>query len=147
MQVEQELNKLNDEKERKEKEKPVSFEVVMAYAKYFLQHMDYLLLQQIDPLKKADFFSVIFNETPTYAEIASVTTNSGQNAWDLTGINELFKIKKDTPNPDVSFMVRQLDTVWNQFEADVCQMYEKMARLDFVMIAGEVTYDSREKEP
>ncbi|HKU18775.1 MAG TPA: recombinase family protein [Candidatus Saccharimonadales bacterium] len=106
MQVEQELNKLNEEKEQKEKEKPVSFEVVMAYAKYFLQHMDYLLLQQIDPLKKADFFSVIFNETPTYAEIASVTTDSGTNAWDLTGINELFKIKKDTPNPDVSFMVR-----------------------------------------
>jgi hypothetical protein len=68
--------------------------------------MDYLLLKQIDPLKKADFFSVLFNQTPTYAEIASVTAGSGQNVWDLTGVNELFKIKKDTSIPDVSFMVR-----------------------------------------
>jgi site-specific DNA recombinase len=106
MKVEAEIDKLNDEKEQKKQEQPISFEVVMQYAKYFLQHMDYLLLQQSDPLKKADFFSVIFNETPTYAELTSVTTNSDKNVWDLTGINELFRIKKDTPNPDVSFMVR-----------------------------------------
>jgi hypothetical protein len=64
----------------------------MQYAKYFLQHMDYLLLQQIDPLKKADFFSVIFNEVPTYAEIASVT----RDGTELTGINELFKLKNNS---------------------------------------------------
>jgi site-specific DNA recombinase len=98
MKVEAELTQLNDEKEQKEKEKPISFEVVMEYAKYFLQHMDYLLLQQIDPLKKADFFSVIFDQTPTYAEIASVTLDETE----LTGMNELFKLKFDS----VSSMVR-----------------------------------------
>ena len=33
--------------------------------------MDYLLLQQTDPLKKPTF-QRHFNETPTYAELASV---------------------------------------------------------------------------
>ena len=53
MKIEAEIEKLNEEKEQRQNEKPISFEVVMAYAKYFLQHMDYLLLQQIDPLKKS----------------------------------------------------------------------------------------------
>lgn len=98
MKVEAEVAKLNEEKEQKQKEQPISFEVVMQYTKYFLQHMDYLLLQQIDPLKKADFFSVIFDQTPTYAEIASVT----KDGTELTGINELFKLKINS----VSSMVR-----------------------------------------
>lgn len=98
MTVEAEITKLSEEKEQREKEKPISFEVVMQYAQYFLQHMDYLLLQQIDPLKKADFFSVIFDQTPTYSEIASVTGEGTE----LTGINELFKLK----NLSVSSMVR-----------------------------------------
>ncbi len=98
MKVEEEIAKLDEEKEQKQKEQPISFEVVMAYAKYFLQHMDYLLLQQIDPLKKADFFSVIFDQTPTYSEIASVALDETE----LTGINELFKLK----NNSVSSMVR-----------------------------------------
>jgi len=45
----------------------------MKYAKYFLEHLDYLLLQQIDPVKKADFLGVLFDTTPTYAEIVSGT--------------------------------------------------------------------------
>lgn len=98
MQVDQEINKLNEEKEQKQKEQPINFDVVLQYARYFLQHMDYLLLQQIDPLKKADFFSVIFNETPTYEEIVSVT----EDDTELTGVNELFRLK----NASVSSLVR-----------------------------------------
>jgi hypothetical protein len=32
---------------------------------------------------------------PTYDEIASVTSDGPNNFWNLTGINELFKIKRD----------------------------------------------------
>jgi hypothetical protein len=89
MQIEGEMADVITQKEQLVAEQPLSFEVVIKYAKYFLQHMDYLLLQQSNPLKRADFFSVIFDEIPTYAEIASVT-NDGTG---LTGINELFKLK------------------------------------------------------
>jgi hypothetical protein len=41
--------------------------------------------------------------------------------------------------------VRSLDTVWNQFEAKRYAMYEKLARLDLVMIKGEVAYIPREE--
>lgn len=52
MEVEAEIAKLNEEKEQKQKEQPISFEVVIQYAKYFLQ--------QIDPLKKLTF-SALFS--------------------------------------------------------------------------------------
>jgi hypothetical protein len=45
----------------------------------------------------------------------------------------------------ILFLVRVQDTVWNQFEANMYRMHEKLARLDFVMITGEVTYIPREE--
>ena len=106
MKIEEQMEDPISEKERKNAEQPISFDVVKKYAKYFLQHIDQLLLQQIDPVKKADFFGVLFDQTPTYDEIASVTSDGPNNFWDLTGINELFKIKKDRPIVDQSFLVR-----------------------------------------
>lgn len=106
MSIEVQIEELKAEIERKKAEQPISFDVVLQYAKYFLQHIDYLLLQQIDTAKRADFFSVIFDKTPTYAEIASVTGENGHNTWDLTGINELFRIKKDPSTFDESLLVR-----------------------------------------
>jgi hypothetical protein len=45
----------------------------------------------------------------------------------------------------ILILVRSLDTVWNQFEAKRYAMYEKLARLDLVMIKGEVAYIPREE--
>ncbi len=106
MKIEKQIEELISEKERKNAEQPISFDVVKKYAKYFLQHIDQLIMQQIDPVKRADFFGVIFDTTPTYDEIASVTSDGPNNFWDLTGINELFKIKKDRPILDQSLLVR-----------------------------------------
>lgn len=97
MKIEEEITKLVDEKEQKQAKQPLSFDIVLQYAKYFLQHMDYLLLQQIDPIKKADFFGVLFTKTPSYAEIASVT----KEGTDLPKLHELFKLK----NQSVSSLV------------------------------------------
>lgn len=108
MKIEEQMEDLISEKERKNAEQPISFDVVKKYAKYFLQHIDQLLLQQIDPVKKADFFGVLFDQTPTYDEIASVTSDGPNNFWDLTGINELFKIKKDRPIIDQSLLVQEV---------------------------------------
>ena len=71
----------------------------MQYVKYFLEHLDYLLLQQIDPIKKANFFGLLFDKTPTYAEIESGTNLKSE----ITGLNELFRFK----NMNKSLMVRE----------------------------------------
>ncbi len=99
MKIEEQMKALTIEKEQKQDKQPLSFDVVLKYTTYFLQHMDHLLLQQSDPLKKADFFRVLFNKTPSYAEISSVTAET----IELTGLNELFKIKRGSVSSMVHF--------------------------------------------
>jgi site-specific DNA recombinase len=98
MKIESEIATLENEKDLKKVETPTNIEVVMQYVKYFLEHLDYLLFKQIDPVKRANFFGVIFDKTPTYQEIFSGTKDIGQ----ITGINELFKLEKTNK----SLMVR-----------------------------------------
>ncbi len=99
MKLEQEIATLEEEKMIKKAKEPLNFETVLKYVRYFLEHLDYLLLQQIDPIKKANFFGILFDQTPTYAEIESGTADPAQ----LTGLNELFRIKKTNK----SLMVRE----------------------------------------
>ena len=50
----------------------------MAYIKYFLEHMDELLLSNSDPLLKASYFGVLFDKAPNYQEIFSGTPSLAQ---------------------------------------------------------------------
>ncbi len=52
---------------------PYDRRTILAYIKYFLEHLDYLLLSNPDPIQKAQCFSVLFDTAPTYAEINSGT--------------------------------------------------------------------------
>ena len=90
MRIEQEIAILSKQKEEADEKKPQDIRLVMAYVRYFLEHLDYLLLKQVDPIRRANFFGVLFNKAPTYQEIVSGTQNPSQ----LTGINELFRISK-----------------------------------------------------
>lgn len=87
--TEQQIAELEAEQERKSVDKPVDFKVVLKYVKYFLEHLEELLLKQIDPVAKANFFGVLFDKAPTYQEILSGT----QNLAEITGLNELFRLK------------------------------------------------------
>lgn len=51
----------------------VSMEIIMANVEYFLEHLEFLLLSSPDPLKRAAYFGLIFDEAPTYEEILSGT--------------------------------------------------------------------------
>jgi hypothetical protein len=97
--IESEITTLENEKVLKSAEQPTNIHVIMEYVKYFLEHLDYLLLKQIDPIKRANFFGVLFDKTPTYQEINSGTADIRQ----ITGLNELFKLKKTSK----SLMVRE----------------------------------------
>jgi site-specific DNA recombinase len=106
--LEGQIKELVEQKAKLKGDKPVSFDIVMKYTRYFLEHLDYLLLQQSDPIKKASFFGVIFNQTPTYEQIASGTADPSK----LTGINELFKIKRGSISSMVRLMHFHSNTFW-----------------------------------
>lgn len=67
--MKQDISKLLEEKVKQAK--GYDIRVVMAYIKYFLEHMDELLLSNPDPLLKASYFGVLFDKAPTYLEIFS----------------------------------------------------------------------------
>ncbi len=84
--IENELITLKGERSAVIAKKPTNIEQVVARVKYFLENMDKLLLQQIDPVKKAQLFGVIFDQTPKYSEI-----NPGKQKTPLfTGVNPVF---------------------------------------------------------
>jgi site-specific DNA recombinase len=87
MKVDEQITNLSSSKEIAMQEKPMDIRVVMGYIKYFVAHLDYLLLKQIDPLKKANFLGVLFKVAPTYDDLICGTQNLGQ----ITGLSEVFK--------------------------------------------------------
>ncbi|QQR52520.1 zinc ribbon domain-containing protein [bacterium] len=58
--IEQQITALTDEKAKKEAEKPSEFGRVMGRVKYFVEHLDEVILQQIDPVKRPNF-SALFS--------------------------------------------------------------------------------------
>ena len=65
----------------------VDIHKIVAYVKYFMEHLHELLLDLCNPTLKAQYFSVLFDKAPTYEEIKSGT----QKESELPEVNELFK--------------------------------------------------------
>ena len=86
--IEQKIREIKIEREKKIAEEPVDMSKVMNRVKYFLEHLDQLLLNQIDPVKKAQFFGVFFDRIPTCEELKSRTENSPIK----TGVSKLFEL-------------------------------------------------------
>jgi hypothetical protein len=56
---------------------------------YFLEHLEYLLLQQMNPVAKAGYFGVLFDKAPTYEEIKFGTPKTAA----AIELNRLFSLK------------------------------------------------------
>ena len=69
MQIEYKVQQLEADKKAVAAADIGKIEQVIARVKYFLENMDALLLKQIDPVKKAQFFGVLFDRIPRYSEI------------------------------------------------------------------------------
>ncbi len=87
--IDAQMSVLRTEKENAAKQEPLNIRSIIGNIKYFMEHLEELLLQQSNPVAKAEYFGVLFDQLPTYAEIKYGT----QNPTGLTGINELFKLK------------------------------------------------------
>jgi len=70
--LEKEIVQLEEEKMKAEPEKIDMIEL-KEIVKYFLEHLEFLLLGQANPVRRATFFSLIFQVAPTYQELISGT--------------------------------------------------------------------------
>ena len=70
-----------------ESTKPMDIGVVIARVKYFVENLDELVVKQIDPIKKAQVFGLIFKTLPTYDDL----NGRNQNSPLFTGVNPLFQ--------------------------------------------------------
>ncbi len=77
--MEEDLEKIEDqiaqlqEEKLKKKQKAIDIVEVTETVKYFLEHLEDLLLNGSDSVKRATFFSLIFQMAPTYEELSSGT--------------------------------------------------------------------------
>ena len=66
-----EIQQLEHEKlEKKNVEITIDMGNVMEYIGYFLEHLEELLIDSTNSLKRASFFGLLFDDMPTYAELS-----------------------------------------------------------------------------
>ncbi len=82
------ITKLEKEKQAMQNKKPIDIDRILSRVRYFLEHLDSLLLKQQDPLKKAKLFGLLFNELPTYNDLDYGTPKTPL----FTGVNSVFRL-------------------------------------------------------
>jgi site-specific DNA recombinase len=87
-QIEQKIVKLEKEKQQMKSKKPINIDLILKHVRYFLEHLDLLLLKQADPHRKAQLFGVLFNQLPTYNDL----DYGNQKTPLFTGVNALFRL-------------------------------------------------------
>ena len=95
--IDKEIGNLLVQKKKEIDEKPADATEVMSYVKYFLEHMDDLLIHGEDPEAQALHFGILFDEAPTYEELNSGT----QKLAHAIKLNEVFSMSKDYLAPRV----------------------------------------------
>jgi hypothetical protein len=62
--IEEQIATLVAEQARVKPKKTVNIETFTSYVRYFLEHLEYLLLHQMNPVAKASYFGLIFDKAP-----------------------------------------------------------------------------------
>lgn len=86
--VDKQIKQLSLERMKMEAKKPMSIDRVIARVKYFVENLDELVVKQIDPVKKAQFFGLIFRTLPTYADLVG----RNQKTPLFTGVSPVFQL-------------------------------------------------------
>lgn len=89
--LDQQVAGLLEEKEKTIREKPTDINQIMPYIKYFLEHMQDLLIDSPDPVARASYFGVLFDSAPTYQELLSGT----QKKAECIKLNEAFMLSQN----------------------------------------------------
>ena len=86
--LEQQINDLETRDNEQEMAEGADMATVLTYLKYFVEHMKELLIDHCNPILRARYFGVIFDQVPSFAEINCGTTEIEK----IPGVNELFKL-------------------------------------------------------
>jgi len=86
--LEQQISDLETRKDEQEMQRSVDMPTILTYIKYFVEHLKDLLIDHSNPILRARYFGVIFDEVPSFAEIDCGTTKIEK----IPGVNELFKL-------------------------------------------------------
>ena len=95
--LEQEIKNLDTKKEEETAKETVDLPTMLTYVKYFMEHLKDLLIDHCNPIKRAQYFGVIFDEVATFQEIKDGTPEIEK----IPGVNELFKLQ----NPEIVSLV------------------------------------------
>ena len=87
--VEKETETLRIQKQALVAQKPENIDTLCNRLRHVVKHLGEALRQQMDPVKKARLFDLLFDRSPTYADLAGQTPGSSI----LTGVNPLFLAK------------------------------------------------------
>ncbi len=88
--IEKRIKMLRKEKKVLSDKKPIDIDRVLKRVRYFMEHLDELLLKQGDELRKAQLFGALFTELPTYADLEGGT----QKTPLFTGVNSVFSLAR-----------------------------------------------------
>ena len=87
-QIHKQIDTLEKELQQMKTKKPINIDRILTRVRYFLEHLDLLLLEQQDPHKKAQLFGVLFDQLPTFADL----DNGTQKTPLFTGVNAVFRL-------------------------------------------------------
>ena len=88
--IEHQIEDLTNERAKKEAQQPSDMEKILARVHYFVEHLDEILKKQIDPLKKAQLFGIIFDKLPTVEDLKCGTPKTPL----FTGVSKVFALAK-----------------------------------------------------
>ena len=114
MRIKKQIKDLEVTKAKKAKQKLVDWSKIKARVLYLTEHLDELLVKQIDPIKKAQFFAALFNKLPSYQDLK----NGTQNISSFTGVNTIFSLAK---LPSIH-MVTSKGFTWKQLQPAIKQL-------------------------
>ncbi len=86
MNVEKQIKELDNQLTNK-RDYAVDVELVLQYARYPLKHLSDIMFGLRNPIRRAAFFGIMFNEMPSYADLDFETHKNRP----LPGVNGLFR--------------------------------------------------------
>ncbi len=126
MKLEAQVQDLDNHKEAEVSSESRTIPEMLTYVTYFMKHLKDLLIDHCNPVMRAHYFGVIFDQVPNFLEIKDGTANISQ----IPGVNELFKLAHD----DGVSLVR---TRGLEPPQDYSHYHLKVARLPFRHIRPE----------
>lgn len=123
MHIETQIQQLESDKKAIAGVDMSKIERIVSRVKFFLENMDKLMLKQIDPVKKAQFFGVLFDRIPRYSEINSGTPS-------LLPLDLCFEATKKTQESLESLVVNSKGVNFETFYHELEELSDKLAAME-----------------